>query len=375
MIDSDKIKIYLVGGAVRDQLLGLPVKERDYVVVGATPEEMVERGFKPVGRDFPVFLHPATHEEYALARTERKTGRGYLGFTCYTSPDISLEEDLLRRDLTINAMAMDEQGKIIDPYGGRRDLQDKILRHVSPAFIEDPVRILRLARFAAKFADFSIASETMQLMRQMVKSGEVDALVPERVLQEFFKTLPLAQVNRFFEVLKEIGALTILFPEFDRHYQQVISVAQESAFLACAEVLVRFSSLTAFLTMEELNMWRKRHNLSKRHYTIGKMAIALYQELKNPTALTSWPNQHLALLEDLNGFRQPELFGLATQGVIISVPSVKEKLSRLLHTLERAISIKLDRGEIEEEADKTVLKDKLHRKRLKFLSLGSLVSF
>src|SRR5688572_25667017 len=177
------MKIYSVGGSVRDELLGLPVQDHDYVVVGATPEEMVKQGYKPVGRDFPVFLHPETHEEYALARTERKTARGYHGFEFHAAPDVTLEQDLARRDLTINAIARDADGRILDPYGGAADLKAGLLRHVSPAFAEDPVRILRVARFAARFG-FRIAPETLELMRKMAAGGEADALVPERVWQE-----------------------------------------------------------------------------------------------------------------------------------------------------------------------------------------------
>lgn len=209
--------IYLVGGAVRDKLLGLPVKERDWVVIGATPEDMLAEGFRPVGKDFPVFLHPQTHEEYALARTERKTGPGYTGFEFHASPDVTLEEDLIRRDLTINAMAEDANGSLIDPYNGQEDLQNGVLRHVSPAFTEDPVRILRVARFAARFArwGFHVAHDTNKLMRTMVDSGEVDALVPERVWAELEKALGEEHPARFFEVLRGCGALTRLFPEID----------------------------------------------------------------------------------------------------------------------------------------------------------------
>src|ERR671937_1705529 len=206
------MRIYAVGGAVRDELLGLPVKDRDYVVVGATPEEMERLGFKPVGKDFPVFLHPQTHEEYALARTERKSGRGYKGFTVHASPEVTLEEDLRRRDLTINAMAKAEDGTLIDPYGGKRDLEQGVLRHVSEAFAEDPVRILRLARFAARFG-FKVAPETMALMRRMVESGETDYLVPERVWQEFAKGLMEREPERMFEVLKAASLQKKLLPE------------------------------------------------------------------------------------------------------------------------------------------------------------------
>ena len=209
------MKTYTVGGAVRDQLLGLPVQDRDHVVVGATPEEMIQRGFTPVGKDFPVFLHPRTREEYALARTERSTAPGYKGFTFHTAPDVTLEEDLIRRDLTINAIAQDEDGTLVDPLGGQNDLQARIFRHVSPAFAEDPVRILRVARFAARFTDFSIAPETLALMRQMVEAGEVDHLVPERVWQEIARGLMEAKPSRMFDALRACGALAHILPELD----------------------------------------------------------------------------------------------------------------------------------------------------------------
>jgi tRNA nucleotidyltransferase (CCA-adding enzyme) len=209
------VKQYLVGGAVRDRLMGIPVKDHDWVVVGADPQAMLKAGYTPVGRDFPVFLHPQTHEEYALARTERKTAPGYHGFDFQASPEVTLEQDLARRDLTINAMAQDAAGAVIDPYCGQQDLADRVLRHVSPAFAEDPVRILRLARFAARFADFSVARETLQLMQHMVAAGEVDALVAERVWQEFARGLMEAQPSRMIEVLRDCGALARLSPEVD----------------------------------------------------------------------------------------------------------------------------------------------------------------
>jgi tRNA nucleotidyltransferase (CCA-adding enzyme) len=210
------MKIYAVGGTVRDGLLGLPSGDRDWVVVGATPQQMLDGGYLPVGRDFPVFLHPQTHEEHALARTERKTAPGYRGFTVHADPSVTLEEDLLRRDLTINAMARDDAGRLIDPCGGQRDLAAKVLRHVSPAFAEDPVRILRVARFAARFTDFSVAAETEVLMRDMVAAGEVDALVSERVWQELSRGLMEARPSRMFEVLRRCGALARLLPEVNR---------------------------------------------------------------------------------------------------------------------------------------------------------------
>ncbi len=214
------MQIYMVGGAVRDKLLGRPVNDHDWVVVGATPEQMLALGYLPVGRDFPVFLHPDTREEYALARTERKSGRGYRGFVVQSSPDVTLEEDLARRDLTINAIAVGADPSSatghFDPYGGERDLQDRVLRHVTDSFREDPVRILRVARFAARFTDFTVAPETMQLMREMVAHGEADHLVAERVWQELARGLMEERPSRMFDVLRECGALKVVLPEVDR---------------------------------------------------------------------------------------------------------------------------------------------------------------
>jgi tRNA nucleotidyltransferase (CCA-adding enzyme) len=254
------MKTYLVGGAVRDTLLGREVRERDWVVIGETPASMAAQGFKAVGKDFPVYLHPATREEYALARTERKTAPGYRGFAVHAEPDVTLEQDLQRRDLTINAMAQDPAGRLIDPYGGARDLEARLLRHVSPAFSEDPVRILRLARFAARFAPlgFRVAEETRALLCAMVEAGEADALVPERVFAELAKALEEPMPSAFFEVLRNCGALARLFPEIDRlfgvpqppvHHPEIdtgvhtMLVLEQAARLS-PEPTVRFAALT-----------------------------------------------------------------------------------------------------------------------------------
>ncbi|WP_340122866.1 multifunctional CCA addition/repair protein [Methylobacter svalbardensis] len=253
------MEIYLVGGAVRDKLLGLPVKERDWVVLGETPESMVKHGYRPVGKDFPVFLHPKTHEEYALARTERKTAPGYKGFTIHAAPDVSLEQDLIRRDLTINAMAMTPEGRLIDPYGGQIDLEKRIFRHISPAFAEDPVRILRIARFAARYGHlgFTLAEETRSLMQSMVTAGEVDHLVPERVWAELFKALNEKSPSAFFYTLKACAALDKIFPEIQclfgvpqpEHYHPEIDtgihvmLCLEQAALLSASPEVRFAAL------------------------------------------------------------------------------------------------------------------------------------
>jgi len=233
------MEIYLVGGAVRDKLLDLPVQERDWVVVGASPQEMLDKGYKQVGKNFPVFLHPETGEEYALARTERKTGPGYKGFAFHTSPDITLEQDLERRDLTINAIAEAPDGTLVDPYGGQEDLQAGLLRHVSPAFAEDPVRILRVARFAARFSKFgfTVKHATNTLMRNMVSSGEVDHLVPERVWSELEKALATEAPQKFFTVLRGCGALAVLFPEIDGEYESTAQAHGNGKPVAALEAL------------------------------------------------------------------------------------------------------------------------------------------
>lgn len=219
------MKTYMVGGAVRDALLGQPVHDRDWVIVGATPKQLLELGYTPVGKDFPVFLHPHTHEEVALARTERKTAPGYHGFNFYADTNVTLEDDLARRDLTINAMAMDEHGHVIDPYGGQQDLQAKVLRHVTEAFTEDPVRILRIARFAARYPEFRVAPETMSLMQQMVSKGEADALVAERVWQEISRGLMEKKPSRMLAVLHECSALQKILPEVDKRFGQPLWVS------------------------------------------------------------------------------------------------------------------------------------------------------
>lgn len=333
------MRAYVVGGAVRDELLGLPVQDHDWVVVGATPEQMVAQGFRPVGKDFPVFLHPETQEEYALARTERKTAPGYHGFVFHTSPDVKLEDDLVRRDLTINAMARAEDGSIVDPFGGQRDLQDRIFRHVSDAFAEDPVRILRLARFAARFPEFRVAESTNALMRRMVEEGEVDALVPERVWQELSRGLMEQKPSRMFDVLRDCGALARILPELDAlwgvpqpplHHPEVdtgvhLMLVIDYAAQQRLELPVRFAALMHDLgkgrTPEE--HWPKHHG----HEGIGPRLIAdLSKRLRVPIdcrdlavmtarehgnvsrALELRPNTIVTLLERCDAFRKPERF-------------------------------------------------------------------
>jgi tRNA nucleotidyltransferase (CCA-adding enzyme) len=287
MADS-LMQIYCVGGAVRDELLNLPIKDRDYVVVGATLQAMLDAGYKPVGKDFPVFLHPQTHEEYALARTERKTAKGYKGFSVYAAPDVTLEQDLSRRDFTMNAIAKDAMGQLIDPYHGQLDIQAKVLRHVSDAFVEDPVRILRAARFSARFTDFNVAPETLVLMRQMVESGEVDALVPERVWQELAKGLMEAQPSRMFEVLRACGALHRILPELNRlwgvpqppqhhpeidtgvHVMMVIDYAAKQKF----SLPVRFAAL-----MHDLGKGTTPVDMLPRHIGHEARSVSLLKDI------------------------------------------------------------------------------------------------
>jgi tRNA nucleotidyltransferase/poly(A) polymerase len=333
------MQIYLVGGAVRDKRLGRPVKERDWVVVGATPEQLLALGFRPVGKDFPVFLHPETKEEHALARTERKTAPGYQGFVFHTSPDVTLEEDLRRRDLTINAMAETPDGQLIDPFGGARDLEARVLRHVSEAFAEDPVRILRLARFAARYRPlgFTVAPETMALCRRMVDCGEVDALVPERVWQELAKALMEPAPQAFFEVLRGCGALAKLIPELDRLWgipqppcyhpeidtgEHIMLALQQAARLS-DDLAVRFAVLVHDLgkgltPAEQLPSHRgheqrgvelveqvcQRLKVPNHCRDLGRLVAKLHLHCHRALELT--PGTVLKLFEQLDAFRRPE---------------------------------------------------------------------
>jgi tRNA nucleotidyltransferase (CCA-adding enzyme) len=301
------MKIYSVGGSVRDELLGIAVQDRDHVVVGADPAEMLKRGFRAVGADFPVFLHPETHEEYALARTERKTAPGYRGFVFHADPGVTLEEDLRRRDLTINAMARGEDGALVDPYGGERDLRAGVLRHVSPAFAEDPVRILRVARFAARFA-FMIAPETMALMREMVRSGEADALVPERVWQELSRGLMEKVPSRMIAVLRECGALARILPELDRSLTRPGAPESLARRLDCTAarghaLAVRFASLALELAPEELAALVERVNAPGDCRELARLAAIERGEIGRRDLDAE---STLSLLERADAFRRPE---------------------------------------------------------------------
>ena len=302
------MKTYVVGGAVRDEMLGLPVQDRDHVVVGADPAEMLRQGFRPVGADFPVFLHPETNEEYALARTERKTGPGYKGFAFHAAPDVTLEEDLKRRDLTINAMARAEDGTLVDPYGGERDLRAGVLRHVSGAFAEDPVRILRVARFAARFG-FAIAPETERLMEEMVNAGEADALVAERVWQEMGRGLMEKSPSRMVAVLRECGALGRILPELDATFSdpQVperlarrIELAAERGY----ELPVRYAALLLDLDGEAAAKLSQRVNAPGDCRELARLAGLERDVLSHGTELDA--ETALAVIERADAFRRPE---------------------------------------------------------------------
>ena len=363
---------YLVGGAVRDKLLGRPVVDRDHVVVGARPEDLLDRGYRPVGKDFPVFLHPDTGEEYALARTERKSGRGYHGFVFQADPSITLEQDLARRDLTINAIAESEQGALVDPYGGMRDLEARVLRHVSPAFAEDPVRLLRVARFAARFAPlgFRVADETMDLLRQMVRDGEVDHLVPERVWAETRRALGEAQPSAFLRVLRDSAALHVLFPEVDAlygvpqraefhpeidtgiHLEMVLDAA---AAIAPGDDLVGFCAFT--------------HDLGKALTPAGELPRHIGHEqrgvapLRRLAARLKVPNEHLALAEvvcreHLNAHRAFELKPVTVLRLLAALDALRRP-QRLDVFLAACLADK--RGRLGHESDDYPQADYLRR--------------
>lgn len=344
------MRIYLVGGAVRDKLLNRPVTDHDHVVVGARPEDMLEQGFKPVGKDFPVFLHPRTGEEYALARTERKTGHGYHGFAFHADPAVTLEEDLARRDLTINAMAQGEDGQLVDPFHGARDLEQRLLRHVSPAFAEDPVRLLRVARFAARFVPlgFTVAPDTMALMQQMVRDGEVDHLVPERVWQETRKALGEAQPSAFLRVLRESGALAVLFPEVDALYGvpqraefhpeidtgvHVEMVLDMAARIAPGNDVVGFCALT-----HDLGKALTPADVLPRHLGHEHGGVAPLQRL---VARLKVPTEHAALAEQvcrehLNAHRAFELKSTTVLRILTALDALRrpERLEVFLAACE-----------------------------------------
>ncbi|WP_458762745.1 multifunctional CCA addition/repair protein [Cupriavidus basilensis] len=402
------MQVYAVGGAIRDALLGLSSQDRDYVVVGATPAEMEAQGYKPVGKDFPVFLHPRTREEYALARTERKTAAGYKGFSFYCAPDVTLEDDLVRRDLTVNAMAQavgDDgalTGPVIDPYGGQRDLAARLFRHVSDAFAEDPVRILRVARFAARFNDFTVAPETLVLMRRMVEAGEVDALVAERVWQELARGLMEARPSRMFEVLRECGALARLLPELDRlwgvpqradYHPEVdtgvhVMMVVDTAAAMGTSLPVRFAAL-----MHDLGKGTTPEDVLPRHIGHEQRSVALLEavckRLRVPTdcrdlavvVAREHGNIHRSeafgaaaltrLLERCDALRKPARFAEALQaceadarGRLGFGDREYPQTARLMMALEAAASV--DAGAVARECagDPGLIKDRVHAARV-----------
>ncbi len=304
--------IYLVGGAVRDELLGLPVKDRDWVVTGAAPDELQRLGYKQVGADFPVFLHPKTGEEYALARTERKNGQGYHGFTVYSAPDVTLEQDLQRRDLTINAMARAEDGALIDPFQGQQDLEARRLRHVSGAFTEDPLRILRTARFAARFAPlgFRVASDTHALMSRMVADDEMAHLAPERVWQEIVRALQENDPATFFQVLRACGALDALIPELadERIYTTAMS-ALGNSHARNLEPQARYAALLSPLSRDAARQRSSAMKAPNEFATLSELVSDLAPDIRNQT-LTQ-PDALLAILDKADAWRRPERFDLA----------------------------------------------------------------
>ncbi len=359
------MKIYAVGGSVRDELLGLPVTDRDFVVVGATPAQMVELGYKPVGRDFPVFLHPETKEEHALARTERKTARGYHGFEFHAAPDVTLEEDLARRDLTINAIARDTDGALIDPFGGAADLKARLLRNVGPAFAEDPVRILRVARFAARF-DFALAPETLQLMRAMVVRGEADALVAERVWQELARGLMERQPARMFGVLMECGALAVVLPELaglangaaSRHWLQILDAAAARSLALPA----RFALLAMQAGAQAIENLCARLRVPQECRELALLAARYSADVAKAAELPA--EALLSLLQATDALRRPERFGqlLDASAVAIAPASLVAAGARLREALAAAHAV--DAGAVAKDVAPSAIKEKVAAARL-----------
>ncbi len=329
------MKTYLVGGAVRDRLLGYPHHEHDWVVVGATPEEMIKKGFKPVGRDFPVFLHPQTNEEYALARTERKTGHGYHGFNFYCDSDVTLEQDLERRDLTINAIARNETGELIDPYGGQRDLDQKILRHVSPAFAEDPLRILRVARFAARYhhLGFRIADETLRLMRNIVDAGEMEHLVSERIWKETERALGEKNPEIYFHTLQQCAAAQRLFPKINSDELALAELAQCAE--KCHEPLIRFAVLCHKLTAEQTTALCTRICVPNDFGELAQLVIAQIPNLKKSNS----PEASLTVIEQSDALRRPQRFEALLQ-TALALEMDKAQIQRLRQAYANASAVK-----------------------------------
>ncbi len=352
------MKTYLVGGAVRDKLLGYPHHERDWVVVGATPEEMLAAGFKPVGKDFPVFLHPQTNEEYALARTERKTGRGYHGFNFYCAADVTLEQDLARRDLTINAMAEDETGKLIDPYGGRRDLEQKILRHVSLAFAEDPLRILRVARFAARYhhLGFRIAPETVKLMCAIATAGEVEHLISERIWKETERALRESNPEIYFQTIHYCGASQRLFPELRSDALDIAALERCAAHFR--EPLVRFAVLCKQLNAHETITLCTRICAPNDYRELVQLTVAQLPTLQKADR----PETAFAIIEESDAFRRPQRFDLLLD-VAAALQVEKSIIERVRKAYKNAVTVTaqplLERGFSGKELGEQIRRERL----------------
>ncbi|SEG56858.1 hypothetical protein [Marinobacterium lutimaris] len=372
------MQIYLVGGAVRDRLLGLKVKDHDWVVVGATPEEMIKAGYKPVGKDFPVFLHPKTAEEYALARTERKSGKGYTGFEFFASPDVSLEEDLRRRDLTINAIAQDSDGQLIDPYGGQQDLEARVLRHVSPAFREDPLRVLRVARFAARFADlnFRIADETLALMREISASDELDYLTPERVWQEFERALGTRSPLVFIHSLNVVSACERLLPEF-------CQLDNEAAEKACGQLAKnggnaeqQFALLTNLATasldnaaaLEQIRELCVRVRSPNRFRDLALQLRQFHQDLATFSELAA--ERKLKLVKQLDLLRRPERLELMRPCVAALVQTETGGIAEGIETLLERMSAVEPRQLMAEGFSGKALGEEIEKRQLAICAEG-----
>jgi tRNA nucleotidyltransferase (CCA-adding enzyme) len=347
-----KMEIYLVGGAVRDELLGLPVQERDWVVVGGTVAEMLALGYRQVGKDFPVFLHPKTQEEYALARIERKVGRGYTGFHFDTGANVSLEEDLLRRDLTINAIAKNSLGQIIDPYQGKNDIEKKLLRHVSPAFAEDPVRILRVARFAARFAElgFVVAPETLELMKTMVTSGEINALVSERIWKELERALQEKNPEAFFIILENCSALAILFPELKKQQLTILIAAAKLS----NDAEVRFATLWCDCSAAQIKQLCARFRAPSSYRELALLVATHYEAYLQ--AHSSSAESLLDLLQATDAFRREERFMkfLLAAAAIAQTTDKKNSEERLLKAYDAARAIKINVSSAEKMPGKEI---------------------
>jgi len=331
------MKIFLVGGAVRDSLLNIPIKERDWVVVGATQNQMLKLGFKKVGKNFPVFLHPKTHEEYALARIDRKIGKGYTEFSCYSSPKVTLEEDLKRRDLTINAMAQDVLGNIIDPFRGQLDIKKHLLRHVSESFAEDPVRILRVARFASKFGDFTVHHKTNILMKLMLINGEIDYLVPERVWQEFSRALREKYPERFFIVLNDCEVLDKIFPEFAKNLTPVITTLKKITPVT-DEGYIRFAAITYHLTKKEICNFCCKYKIPKIYKDLALLVNKINDTIVN---MIEDPNEIVNFLENFDVYRRPNRIKNALLAIQINNNDISYLISRIFWGYKITKEIKL----------------------------------